>query len=79
MSLESILNLILSGESEVLELKTSLRDPGLLARLISSFANNKGGKIIIGVKESGEIVGVARTITEKIFNSAITTVPLKVK
>ena len=71
MSNDLILNLIASGESEELELKTGLRDPGLLARLISSFANANGGKIIIGAKESGEIVGVAIERIQKLFVSAL--------
>lgn len=71
MSFESILNIVMRGESEELELKTTLLDPSLLSRLISSFANNKGGKIIIGVKESGEVVGVTKPVIERIFKAAI--------
>lgn len=65
-----ILELIFAGESESLELKTSVRDPQLLARLIGSFANAQGGKIVIGVKEPPEVVGVDEALTRRIYEAA---------
>lgn len=65
-----ILDLIFAGESESLELKSSVRDPQLLAKLIGSFANAKGGKIVIGVKEPPEVVGVDETLTRRVYEAA---------
>lgn len=65
-----ILELIFAGESESLELKTSVRDPQLLAKLIGSFANAQGGKILIGVKEPPEIVGVDEVLTRRVYEAA---------
>lgn len=66
-----ILDLIFAGESETLELKTSVRDPLLVARLISSFANAQGGKIVVGVKEPPEIVGVDEALTRRVYDAAL--------
>lgn len=65
-----ILELIFAGESESLELKTSVRDPQLLAKLISSFANAQGGKILIGVKEPPEVVGVDKALVRRVYVAA---------
>lgn len=65
-----ILELIFAGESESLELKTSVRDPQLLAKLIGSFANAQGGRIVIGVKEPPEVVGVDEVLTRRVYEAA---------
>lgn len=65
-----ILELIFAGESESLELKTSVRDPQLLAKLIGSFANAQGGKIVIGVKEPPEVVGVDEVLARRVYEAA---------
>lgn len=65
-----LLELIFAGESEVLELKTSIREPQVLARLIGSFANAQGGKIIVGVKEPPEVVGVDESLTRQVYEAA---------
>ncbi len=44
-------------ESEILELKRELTDD--IIKEIIAFANTKGGKIMIGVNDDGEVVGVA--------------------
>jgi len=44
-------------EGEFLELKREMTSD--LAKEIVAFANTKGGKILIGVEDSGEVVGVA--------------------
>src|SRR5690606_37128664 len=42
-----------------------IRDPLLLSKLIGSFSNNKGGQIVIGVREPIDIVG---TDTNRLLN-----------
>ena len=66
-----VLEFIFAGESEVLELKTSVREPQVLSRLIGSFANAQGGKIVIGVKESPEVVGVDEALIRRVYEAAL--------
>lgn len=56
--LKNIKNLIKKKESENLEFKSSLSGLKEIIRTISAFANTKGGKIIIGVSDSGNILGI---------------------
>ena len=50
--------LILEGESETLEFKLSTGEWKEIIKTISAFANTRGGKIIIGVSESGGFLGI---------------------
>ena len=58
MNSEDIRKLLTMPESDVLEFKTHVPEAYLMGRIISAFANTKGGKLIIGVKDGGEIVGI---------------------
>ncbi len=51
-------NLIQTGESTFLEFKHSVASPEKIAREMAAFANTKGGTILIGVEDNGEILGV---------------------
>ncbi len=66
-----ILDFLSRGESETLEFKAVVREPTILARLIASFANAKGGTIVIGVKEPPEVVGVNEPQLRKIYEAAL--------
>jgi predicted HTH transcriptional regulator len=60
------------GESERLELKSSIHEPLLLAKLIASFANASGGNILVGVSEvPPQVKGVNRKHIERLFQIAI--------
>lgn len=54
--MNDILKLIKMGESLTLEFKTSFQKEVISS--VVAFANAKGGKILIGVNDDGEIVGV---------------------
>lgn len=50
--------LILKGEGDRLEFKKKISHPEKIARTIASFANTRGGIILVGVMDNGKICGV---------------------
>ncbi|MGM9848115.1 MAG: helix-turn-helix domain-containing protein [Muribaculaceae bacterium] len=50
--------LIEEGEHEHQDFKYAISDARKIARSISAFANNDGGRLLIGVKDNGNIVGI---------------------
>ncbi len=53
-----IARLIDEGEHEHQDFKFAISDARKIARSISAFANNDGGRLLIGVKDNGVIAGV---------------------
>ncbi len=53
-----IKKIILQGEGENVDFKQTITHPYKIAKTIASFANTKGGKILVGVKDDKTIVGV---------------------
>ncbi len=53
-----ILSMIRNGESDTVEFKTRLPPEEIVARNVVAFANSKGGTLIIGVGDKGEVIGV---------------------
>lgn len=53
-----VIDLLRHSEGETLEYKVVLPPSKNIAQLISAFANSKGGYIILGVTDSGEVVGL---------------------
>src|SRR5215212_7186034 len=61
----AILEIIKQGESETVEFKSSLPPDKVVARDLTAFANTKGGIMLIGVDDNGEILGLADTEIER--------------
>lgn len=53
-----IAGLIAEGEHEHQDFKFAITDARKIARSLSAFANNDGGRLLIGVKDNGIIAGV---------------------
>ena len=53
-----IASLIEEGEHEHQDFKFAISDARKIARSISAFANNDGGRLLVGVKDNGVIAGV---------------------
>ncbi len=51
-------SLIEQGEHEHQDFKFAVSDARKIARSISAFANNDGGRLLIGVKDNGTVAGV---------------------
>ncbi|QCR22969.1 helix-turn-helix domain-containing protein [Pontibacter sp. SGAir0037] len=56
--MEELQRLILLGENDRVDFKQRVTQPEKIARTMVSFANTKGGIILIGVKDNGRISGV---------------------
>ena len=65
---EWILPLIKGGESETVEFKTRMPPADLVARVLAAFANTKGGVLILGVGDKGEVVGLSDDSVESAVN-----------
>ena len=57
-SKEYIYGLIAEGEHEHQDFKFQISDAKKIARSVSAFANNSGGRLLVGVKDNGSIAGV---------------------
>jgi len=66
-----IMSLISVGESENLELKTSVPNPDTIASHLAAFANTKGGILLIGIKEPSTIVGINPTKANYAISTAL--------
>lgn len=53
-----IRRLVAEGEHEQQDFKFAIADARKIARSISAFANNSGGRLLIGVKDNGAIAGM---------------------
>lgn len=62
----TLTQLIAKGESATLELKRSTGELREAVQTLCAFANGKGGRVIIGVKPSGELVG--QQVSEQTFH-----------
>lgn len=58
MNEKELKKLIEKGENETLEFKTSLSDLQRIVEIVCSFANKKGGSILIGVDKEGKVKGI---------------------
>ena len=50
--------LLKQGETETLEFKTTNVNSAAIAKVVCAFANSKGGTVIVGVTDQGEVEGV---------------------
>jgi len=60
-----IKQLILEGEDVSLDFKKTITSCEKIAKTMVSFANNKGGRLLVGVADNGEIKGVKSEDEEK--------------
>jgi predicted HTH transcriptional regulator len=63
--MNNIKRLIFEGEGVSLDFKKTISSCEKIARTMTSFANNKGGRLLIGVADDGTIKGVKSEEEEK--------------
>src|SRR5690606_19126940 len=56
---------ILQGEGEQLDFKNKISSYEKIAKTLVAFANNKGGKLLVGVADNGQIKGVKNEDEER--------------
>jgi predicted HTH transcriptional regulator len=56
--MNDLLRLIATGENDRLDFKKTITHPDKIARTLVSFANTRGGIILVGVKDNGQISGI---------------------
>ncbi len=61
----NIKKLIFDGESVTLDFKTTITSCEKIAKTMVAFANNKGGRLLVGVADDGTIKGVKSEDEEK--------------
>src|SRR5687768_3288237 len=61
----NVRKLILEGEGTTLDFKNTITSCEKIAKTMVSYANNKGGRLLIGVADDGRIVGVKSEEEEK--------------
>lgn len=68
-----VLELIKQNEDEGLEYKPSLSQINEIVEAVSAFSNTEGGKIIIGINNSGKIIGVdiGKDTVERLTNKIL--------
>lgn len=55
--MKKLKQIIRKGEGEKVDFKQTITDPYKIAKTMTSFANTKGGKILVGVKDDKSILG----------------------
>jgi predicted HTH transcriptional regulator len=71
MELQELIQLAQGGESQHVEFKEMLPEPGKLMREAIAFANSQGGWLLIGVDDDGQLVGLRDpNEAEEIFKMA---------
>ena len=61
----NIRKLIFEGESDTLDFKKTITNCEKIAKTLVAFANNKGGRLLVGVADDGTIKGVKSEDEEK--------------
>lgn len=61
----NIKKIIAEGENSRIDFKKTIKSPEKIAKTLVAFANNKGGKLLIGVLDDGIITGVKQEDEEK--------------
>lgn len=70
MEADVLMDLIAQGEGELLDFKECITSRQKIAKSLVAFANTKGGKLLVGVKDNGKIKGVDLTEEREMLNWA---------
>lgn len=71
LSKADVMRVVAAGESQRVEFKRGWMPANRLAWVVTGFANADGGMILVGVEESGSIIGVDRSRIREMVDGAI--------
>jgi len=77
MEVSRIKQWISKGEGHHLEFKLERESNEDFAKVVIAFANTDGGKILVGVDDSGEMIGVSDVDLNATESEFIVTIPRK--
>lgn len=71
MKAADFLKMVATGEGEQVEFKRGTVVPDVVAKVVCAFLNHRGGRVIIGVGDDGELIGVpnAEVMAEQLRSS----------
>jgi len=77
---KELIKLIRQSESETFEKKSSLSDSKRIVEVICSFANHKGGNILVGVSDKSKVIGfdIGKDTIEKLTNKIVDNTEAKI-
>ncbi len=64
MDLEEFNRIVAGGETQEVEFKESFHSNQEVSKILCGLANSVGGLLIIGIKDSGEVVGISGSVDE---------------
>ena len=56
--------LIAQGENSTVEFKSTIESAARIAKTLAAFANTKGGTLLVGVSDNGNIMGISSELQE---------------
>lgn len=68
---QKICDLIAQGQNEKVEFRAKPKKPKDLSRLIGALSNTSGGTILVGIEESGEIIGTDIKKARRLYVDAL--------
>jgi ATP-dependent DNA helicase RecG len=73
MKAADFLRVVAAGEGEQVEFKRGSVAPDMVAKVVCAFLNHRGGRVILGVGDKGELVGVqsAEAMVEQLQSSLL--------
>lgn len=71
-SVHPLRRLIAQGEGETLDFKKTISSARKIAKTLSAFANTRGGRLLVGVRDNGKVAGTAPLEEVHMVESAAT-------
>lgn len=71
MNQKELVEIIREGKHQTLDFQSNITDTKITARTIAAFANSEGGRLLIGIKDRNNIVGVDADKATELIKEAV--------